>query len=165
MPPTATPEMLFPTGTSHDVLYDDRAKKRETLIGHVNIFVKAEEEMNRKTPVSFMMRTIEKLVSSASSINDMFDASVIAMEVEGSLLDQSFIFRCTLTTAFGRISQNDSHMMIIAAAKEKATFFYLSFKTEKDFLDKNRALIEIAKMLRSRPDKVRTEIATQLLVS
>ena len=55
--------MLFPTGTNHDVLYDDRVKKRETLIGHVNIFVKAEEELNRKTPASFMMRTIEKLVS------------------------------------------------------------------------------------------------------
>lgn len=57
------PEMLLPTGTNHDILYDDRLKKRETLIGHVNIFVKAEEELNRKTPVSFMMRSIEKIVS------------------------------------------------------------------------------------------------------
>lgn len=55
--------------------------------------------------------------------------------------------------------------MIISAAKEKATFFYVSFKTEKEFHDKNRALIEIAKMLRSRPDKVRTVITTLVIVS
>ena len=85
MPPTVIPGMLFPTGTNHDVLYDDRAKKRETLIGHVNIFVKAEEEMNRKTPVSFMMRTIEKLVSFASSISDMPGASIIPNGSRGTV--------------------------------------------------------------------------------
>ena len=56
-------------------------------------------------------------------------------------------------------------MITIAAAKEKATFFYLSFKTENEFRDKNRALMEIAKMLRSRPDKVRTVTASLGLIS
>lgn len=55
--------------------------------------------------------------------------------------------------------------MTIKAAREKETYFYLSFKTEKEFLDKNRSLIEIAKMLRSRPDKVQTITVTVTIIS
>lgn len=44
--------------------------------------------------------------------------------------------------------------MIMKAASEKGTYFYLSFKTENEFIAKNLSLIEIAKMLRMRPDKV-----------
>ena len=45
--------------------------------------------------------------------------------------------------------------MIMKSASEKGTYFYLSFKTENEFIAKNLSLIEIAKMLRMRPDKVK----------
>ena len=44
--------------------------------------------------------------------------------------------------------------MIMKSASERGTYFYLSFKTENEFVAKNLSLIEIAKMLRMRPDKV-----------
>ena len=54
--------MLYPVNSIHDILYDDRVKKRESLLGIVSVFVKAEDEVNRKLPATFMIRTIEKLV-------------------------------------------------------------------------------------------------------
>jgi hypothetical protein len=56
--------MLFPVNAIHNILYDDRVKKRESLLGAVSVFVKAEDEVNRKLPATFMIRTIEKLVRS-----------------------------------------------------------------------------------------------------
>ena len=44
--------------------------------------------------------------------------------------------------------------MTMKAAVEKNTFFFVSFKTDKDFREKNRTLIQTVEMLRSRPDKV-----------
>jgi hypothetical protein len=55
--------MLFQVNAIHNILYDDRVKKRESLLGTVSVFVKAEDEVNRKLPPTFMIRTIEKLVS------------------------------------------------------------------------------------------------------
>lgn len=52
------------------------------------------------------------------------------------------------------MSQTESHNMVMKSASEKGTFFYLSFKTENEFVAKNTSLIEIAQMLRKRPDKV-----------
>lgn len=54
--------MLFPVNAIHNILYDDRAKKRELLLGTVGVFVKSEDEVNRKLPTTFMIRSIEKLV-------------------------------------------------------------------------------------------------------
>lgn len=56
------------------------------------------------------------------------------------------------------ISQTETHNMIMKSASEKGTFFYLSFKTENEFVAKNTSLIEIAQMLRKRPDKVKTVV-------
>jgi hypothetical protein len=58
---------LIPIGICHDILYDDRVKKRETLIGNGSVFVTAEDDMDRKMPSVFqssvfMMRSIEKMV-------------------------------------------------------------------------------------------------------
>ena len=58
---------LIPIGIYHDILYDDRVKKRETVIGNGNVYANAENDMDRKMPsVShssvFMMRSIEKMV-------------------------------------------------------------------------------------------------------
>lgn len=58
---------LIPIGISHDILYDDRVKKRETVIGNGNVYVNAEDDMDRKMPSVFhssvfMMRSIEKTV-------------------------------------------------------------------------------------------------------
>jgi hypothetical protein len=52
--------------------------------------------------------------------------------------------------------------MIMKSASEKGTFFYLSFKTENEFVAKNTSLIEIAQMLRKRPDKVKNFIICRL---
>ena len=57
-------------------------------------------------------------------------------------------------SSFISFHQSDSHKMTMKASVEKKTFFFVSFKTEKEFIEKNRSLIEIVKMLRSRPDKV-----------
>lgn len=40
------------------------------------------------------------------------------------------------------------------AAVEKNTFFFVSFKADEEFIKKNEMLIDMVKMLRSRPDKV-----------
>jgi hypothetical protein len=55
---------------------------------------------------------------------------------------------------FTPFRQSDSHKMTMKAAVTKNTFFFVSFKTDKEFIESNRSLIEIVKMLRSRPDKV-----------
>jgi hypothetical protein len=52
--------------------------------------------------------------------------------------------------------------MIMKSASEKGTFFYLSFKTENEFVAKNTSLIEIAQMLRKRPDKVNSVLICRL---
>lgn len=49
------------------------------------------------------------------------------------------------------LHQTDSHKMTIKAAVEKNTFFFVSFTTDKV---ENEMLIDIVKMLRSRPEKV-----------
>jgi hypothetical protein len=56
--------------------------------------------------------------------------------------------------SFTPFHQSDSHKMTMKAAITKNTFFFVSFKTDKEFTEPNRSLIEIVKMLRSRPDKV-----------
>lgn len=44
--------------------------------------------------------------------------------------------------------------MTMKAAVEKNTFFFVSFKADEEFIKKNEMLIDMVKMLRSRPDKV-----------
>lgn len=54
--------MLYPVNAIHDIFYHDPTKKRDRVLGKVSVFVKAEDEKNRKLPNAFMIRTIEKLV-------------------------------------------------------------------------------------------------------